>query len=216
MRSGLELLCRSVVLFEEGMLGRDRRAEEISLLEHRLTKASDNLKQSLATNSALSAEIAREGAEREIAQEEVAEAKRLLGEEKAEKLRVVAENASLKKLVEESNQKLSSSAKDLAALQAAKDEVEAELDKNYEDSEELLKQCFDRAVHQALVLYGGSPTSGDFNIDYEVYQGRLEPSSEVAALIAQEIELAGTEEGEAEARGREAEAEEGECVEIQD
>jgi len=116
MRSGLELLCRSVLLFEEGMHGRDRRAEEISLLEHRLTEASDNLKQSLAANSALSAEIAREGAEREIAQGEATEAKRLLEEDKAEKLRVAAENASLKKLVEESNQKLSSLAKELAAL----------------------------------------------------------------------------------------------------
>jgi len=143
MRSGLKLLCRSVVLFEQGMHGRDRRAEEISLLEHRLTEASDNLKQSLAANNALSAEIAREGAEREITQGEAAEAKRLLEEEKVEKLRVAAENASLKKLVEESNQKISSSAKELAALQAAKDKVEAELDKNYEDSEELLKQCFD-------------------------------------------------------------------------
>jgi len=38
----------------------------------------------------------------------------------------------------------------------------------------------------------------------------------VAALIAQESEPAGTEEGEAEAQGKEAEAEEGECVEIQD
>jgi len=55
-------------------------------------------------------------------------------------------------------------------------------------------------------------------MDYEVYQGRLVPSSEVAALVAQETEPARTEEGEAEAQGGEAEAEteEGECVEIQD
>jgi len=60
----------------------------------------------LAANNELSAKIAREGAEREIAQSEAAEAKRLLEEEKAEKLRVAAENVSLKKLVEERDEKL--------------------------------------------------------------------------------------------------------------
>jgi len=65
----------------------------------------------------------------------------------------------------------------------------------------------------------GPPASDDFNIDYEVYQGRLVPSTEVGALVAQEAQVAGTHEGEAEAQGREVaqgEAEEGECVEIQD
>jgi len=181
------------------MHGWDRRAEKISLLEDRLTEASDNMKQSLAANNALSAKIARKGAERKIAQGEAAEVKQLLEEEKAEKLRVVDENASLKKLVEESNQKLSSSVKELAAHQAAKDEVEAELDKNYEDSEELLKQCFDRAMHQTHVLYGGSPASGDFDINYKVYQGRLVPSAKVGALVAQEAQVAETQGGEVEA-----------------
>jgi len=83
------------------------------------------------------------------------------------------------------------------------------LDEYRQRAAELLKQCFDRAVRQALVLYGGSPAYGNFNIDNEVYQGRLVPSSEVGALVAQETEPAGTEAGE-------AEAEEGECVEIQD
>ena len=179
------------------------------MLEHRETEASDNLKQSLAANNELSAKIAREGIEREIAQREAAEARRLLEEEKAGRLRVVAENASLKKLAEEGNEKFSSSAMELTALQAAKDEVEAELDKNYEDSEELLKKCFDQAVRQAHVLYGGSPTFGDFDMDYDVYQGRLVPSAEMGALVAPEAQAVGTQEGE-------AEAEEGECVEIQD
>jgi len=183
------------------MHDRDRRAEEVSLLEHRLSETSDNLKQSLAANTELSAKIARAEAERELAQGEAAEAKRLLEGERAERLRVAAKNATLKELVEKSNQKLSSSARELAALQVAKDEVEAELDKNYEDSEELLRQCFDRAVRQDHVLYGGAPASGNFDIDHEVYQGRLVPSDEVGALVAQEAQAAGTQEGEAEARG---------------
>ena len=103
-------------------------------------------------------------------------------------------------MVEERDEKLSSSTTELAALQAAKDEAEAELDHNFEESEELLKQCFNQAVRQAHVLYGGLPASGAFDLDCEVYQSRLVPSVEVGALAAQE---AGLTEGE-----------EGECVEV--
>jgi len=80
----------------------------------------------------------------------------------------------------------------------------------------LLKQCFDRAVRQAHVLYGGPPTTGEFNMDYEVYRGRLVPSAKVGALAAQEAPAVGTNEGEAEARDEEVEAEEGECIKVQD
>jgi len=41
------------------------------------------------------------------------------------------------------------------------------------------------------------------------------PSAETATLAAQEGGPAGTQEGEAEARGEKAGAEEGECVEIE-
>jgi len=129
-----------------------------------------------------------------------------LASAKEEASRAAAKAVKVKKMAEE---KLSSSAAKLAALQIAKEKVEAELDQNYDESEELLKQCFDRAVRQAHVLYGGPPTAGEFNMDYEVHQGRLVPSAEVGALVAQEAQVAGTQEGE-------AEAEEGECVEIQD
>jgi len=120
-----------------------------------------------------------------------------LASAKEEALRAAAEVAEVKKTPEE---KLSSSAAELAALHAAKEQVETELDQNYEDSEELLKQCFDRAVCQAHVLYGGTPTTGEFNMDHEVYQGRLVPSSEMGALAAQEVGP--------------TEAEEGECIEV--
>jgi len=103
----------------------------------------------------------------------------------AETLRAATEIAELKKMVKERDEKLSSSATELAALQVAKDQAEAELDQNYEESEELLKQCFDRAVRQAHVLYGGPPTTSEFDIDCEVHQGRLVPSAEVGALAAQ-------------------------------
>ena len=208
VRSGLELMCWSIVLVEHGVEGHDWHAEEISRLEQELAEARENLKRSLAANDDLSASVAREAAGRELAAKDAAEARRLLASAKEEALRAAAEVVEVKKTAEE---KLSSSAAELAALQTTKEQVEAELDQNYEESEELLKQCFDRAVRQAHVLYGGPPASGNFDMDYEVYQGRLVPSSEVAALVAQENEPAGTEAGEAEAG-----IEEGECVEIQD
>ena len=66
----------------------------------------------------------------------------------------------------------------------------------------MLKQCFDRAVRQAHVLCGGPPVTGEFDMDCEVHQGRLVPSTEMAALAAQ--------------KARPTEAEEGECIEVQD
>jgi len=87
LRSGLELMCRSIVLVEHEIQGRDFRAEDVFRLEHQLVEASKDLKQSLATNSELSANIAQEGAERELAQQHAAEARQHLAEEKAEALR---------------------------------------------------------------------------------------------------------------------------------
>jgi len=106
----------------------------------------------LAANDDLSASAAREAGKRELAEKDVAEARRLLALAKEEASRAVVEAVKVKKMAEE---KLSSSAAELAALQIAKEQVEAELDQNYEESEELLKHCFDRAVRQAHVLYGG-------------------------------------------------------------
>ena len=70
-------------------------------------------------------------------------------------------------------------------------------------------------MRQAHVLYGGPPAAGSFDLHCEVYQGQLMPSAETATLAAQEGGPAGTQEGEAEARGEKAGAEEGECVEIE-
>ena len=213
LKSGFELMCRSVVLFQSGLVGRERQAEEVSALEHKLSEANHDLEQSLAANTNLSALIATEAAEKELVRREAAEAKRQL---EAEKLRAAAEIANLRKLVEEKDGQLSASATEMAALQLAKEQAEVELDENYEEAEELLKQCFERAVRQAHVLYGEPPATGEFDLDSEVYQGRLMSSAEVAALTAQETEPAGTEEGEAEVRGKEVEAEEGGCINIQD
>ena len=182
-RSGLELVCRSVVLFQHGLQGQDRHVETVSHLEHQLSEATQSLGQSLAANADLATKIAKESTDKELAQNEAAEAKRKL---EAEKRRAAAEVAQLK---EWADGKLAESPAEVLALQTAKVKVEAELDENYDEAEELLKQCFERAVRQAHVLYGGPPAAGEFDLDCEVYRGRIMPSAEVAALTAREAEL---------------------------
>jgi len=110
-------------MIQLGSQDRDRHAEEISWLEHELAEASCHLKQSLAANFEFSERLAREVAEKEKAQQGVVEAEPRL-------LEMVAEVARV--MVEERYEKLLSMATELAHLQAARDEVEADLDRNYD------------------------------------------------------------------------------------
>jgi len=107
LRSNLKLMCRSVVLVQSGIQGRERQAEDVSQLEHQLVEATEDLKQSLAANNELSASIAREAAERELAQKDAAEVRQRLAAREAEVLRAATEIAELKKAVEERDEKLS-------------------------------------------------------------------------------------------------------------
>jgi len=84
-----------------GTQERERHAEEISRLEHEVGEGAERLRQALAANSDFSEKIAREAAERELAKQETVEASRRLEGMKVEMVRVVAENANLKKMVEE-------------------------------------------------------------------------------------------------------------------
>ena len=86
----------------------------MSHLEHQLSEATQSLKQSLAANVDLTTKIAKESAERELAQNEAVEARRQL---EAEKRRAAAEIAQLKKWADE---KLAESAAEVLALQTAK------------------------------------------------------------------------------------------------
>jgi len=116
---------------------------------------------------------------KEKVEQAAAMARRRLTEVEAEMARVVAENTHLKKMVKERDEKLSSLATELATLKAVGDE-------------ELLKQSFLRVFRQAHVLYGGSPVSGAFDLDHEVYQSRIMPIAEMKALVSQQ---AGSTEG---------------------
>ena len=75
----------------------------------------------MAANSELSARIAREATERELGQQDAVEARERLVAGEAETLRATTEIADMKKMVEERDEKFSSSTTELAALQAAKD-----------------------------------------------------------------------------------------------
>jgi len=118
LKRGFELMCRSVVLVQHGLQGRDRHVEVVSHLEHQLSEATQDLKQSLAVNSDLTAKIAKEAAEKELAQNEAVELRHQL---EAEKARAATEIDALKKLAEERAEKLSASVAEVVALQAAKD-----------------------------------------------------------------------------------------------
>jgi len=57
----------------------------------------------------------------------------------AEVERVMAKSNQLKKMVGERDEKISSMGTELARLEAAKNEVEMELNRNYDQTKELLK-----------------------------------------------------------------------------
>ena len=61
--------------------------------------------------------------------------------------------------------------------------------KTMEDTMVLINQSFDLAVHQAAVLYGGPPPSGQFDQDMEVVDGRLVPV-EAGQPLAEEADSA--------------------------
>jgi len=138
-----------------------------------LSEASGILKQSFAAKSQYSEKLARETVEKEKAQEGVAEAERYMVEVEAELERVMIENARLKKMLGERKDKISALGSEVARLEIAKEEAEAELNLNFDQTLELLKQSFLQAVRLAHVLYGGPLTSGAFDIDSEVYDVRI-------------------------------------------
>jgi len=92
------------------------------------------------------------------------------------------EIARLRKVVEEEGNKNSVLQVENSELKGEKEKVEAELDKNFEDTLELINQSFFQAVHQAHVLYNDPPLSDDFDPKMKVYEGRILPREEGRAL----------------------------------
>jgi len=48
----------------------------------------------------------------------------------------------------------------------------------------MLSKTFNQTVQQAHLLYGGPPTEGDFDVNKDVYEGRLMTFSEANKLQA--------------------------------
>ena len=75
----------------------------------------------MAANNDLSANIAWEATERELTQKDAVKTRQRLAAREAKVLRAATEIAELKRMVEERDEKLSTSTIELAALQTEKD-----------------------------------------------------------------------------------------------
>jgi len=125
-----------------GAQDKDRHAEEISRLEHELFEASGSLKQSLTANSEYLENLAREVVEREKAQQEMAEAEHRTTKMGAKVAGMATEINRLKKMLGEREGKISTLDVEVTLLEAAKEEAKAEVDRNFDQTLELLKHSF--------------------------------------------------------------------------
>lgn len=89
-----------------------------------------------------------------------------------------AENAKLKK----AGNKILVLEAESSELQAEKEAIEDDLDKNIDDTLTMLSQCIFQVVCQAHVLYNGPPSSDEFEPNMDVFEGRILPSNKVQAL----------------------------------
>jgi len=175
LQGGIEMMCRALVLARLGFEDRGSHSEKISWLEHELLEASGNLKQSLVTNTEYTEKLSREGAEREIVKGRAAELEWRVVE-------MAVKNARMKKVVEEADNKISVLYVKNSELKAEKGAVKTELDRNIDEILELLNQKNFQVVRQAHVLYSIIPSSGEFDPENEVFEGRILSRAEVRAL----------------------------------
>jgi len=154
-----------------------------------LVEAWDNLNRSLEANSSYKGKLARSEADREITEARAAEL------ERRERERAV-EVAKLQKALEVVENKNSLLEAESSELQAEKMAMEADLDKTIDDTLVLLGQSFNQAIRQAHILYNGSPPSGNFHADMDVFEGWMVPCSELLTLrsAAQEALTKGVED----------------------
>jgi len=149
--------------------------KEISRLEHELSEASGNLKQSFANNTKYAERLARADTKQEIVEGRVAELERQVA-------KMVTKMVHMKKVVEEENNKNSVLHAENSELKAEKGAVEAKLDRNIDETLELLNQSFFQVVRKAYVFYNGPPSSNEFDPEGEVFEGRILPRAKVRAL----------------------------------
>jgi len=126
-------MCWALALNHLGYEDQSHHVEEISRLEHELSEASGNLKKSLVANTVYAERLARAEAEREIVEGRMAEVER-------QAANMASGVARLKKGMEEAANKNSVLGTEISELKAKKGAIEAELDRNFEETLELLNQ----------------------------------------------------------------------------
>jgi len=82
-------------------------------------------------------------------------------------------------------------------LKAEKGAVEAELNRNINETLELLSQSFFQVIRQAHILYNGPPPSGEFHLQSEAFEDWILSRIEVRAL-ERTVQLAKTKGAEGE------------------
>jgi len=84
--------------------------------------------------------------------------------------------------MEEADNKISVLHTENSELKAEKKAIKAELDRNFDETLELLNQSFFQVVRQAHVLYNGPPPSDDFDSENKVFECQILSRAEVKAL----------------------------------
>ena len=85
--------------------------------------------------------------------------------------------------MEEADNKNSMLHAENSELKAEKGAVEAELDRNIDETLELLNQSFFQVVRQAHVFYNDQSPPGEFDPESKVFEGRILPRAEVRAEV---------------------------------
>ena len=165
LEGGIEIMCCGLILTRHGMVARERHVEEISILEHELFEASGNLKQAMVVNTTYEKNLCDQATELERLQADT-----------------VAENARLKKAMEEVGRREASLEEEVVSLKKRKEAVEAELEKTMDDTVALISQSFELTVWLVEVLYDGPPPSGQFDQEMDVFDSSLVPVEEVQTL----------------------------------
>ena len=166
LQGNIEFFYRGLILACLGADARGSRVEKISRFKHELTEASDNVKQANEEKSAYEGKLAWAEANRKIVEARAAELERRDRER-------LAEMAKLKEAMERSENRVSVLETESSELQVEKEAVEADLEKTIEDTLVMLGQSFDQAVCQAHLLYNKAPPSGNFDVNMDVFEGRM-------------------------------------------
>jgi len=108
----------------------------------------------------------------------------------------VVEVTKMRKTLEEAENRISMLEAESSELRDEKVAVEVDLDKTIDDTLMMLGQSFDQVVRQTHLLYNEPQPFGDFDVDMDIFEGRMVPCSEMQALKSTSARHAPTEDAE--------------------